>query len=90
MNPEQVLDIAQQAIQIVLTLTAVILLPALGVGLLVSMFQAATQINEQTLSFIPKLVITFTTLLVAGPWMLRLIVDFTTRMITDIPIVLGG
>ncbi len=90
MSPEQVLSIAQQAIQIALTLTAVILLPALGVGLLVSMFQAATQINEQTLSFIPKLVVTFTTLLLAGPWMLRLIVDFTTRMISDIPMFLSG
>ena len=90
MTPEQVLAIGQQAIQIALTLTAVILLPALGVGLLVSMFQAATQINEQTLSFIPKLVVTFTTLLIAGPWMLRLVVEFTSRMITDIPMVLSG
>jgi len=90
MSPEQVLGIGQQAIQLALTLTAVILLPALGVGLLVSMFQAATQINEQTLSFIPKLVVTFTTLLIAGPWMLSLLVDYTTRMITNIPIFLSG
>jgi len=90
MSPEQVLGIGQQAIQIALTLTAVILLPALGVGLLVSMFQAATQINEQTLSFIPKLVVTFTTLLIAGPWMLSLLVDYTTRMITNIPVFLSG
>jgi flagellar biosynthetic protein FliQ len=90
MSPELVLSIAQQAVKVVLILTAVILLPALGVGLLVSMFQAATQINEQTLSFIPKLIITFITLMLAGPWMLRLIVDFSKKMITNIPNVLGG
>jgi flagellar biosynthesis protein FliQ len=90
MSAEFVLTIAQQAIQIALILTAVILLPALGVGLLVSMFQAATSINEQTLSFIPKLVITFVTLMVAGPWMLKLMVEFTDRMIQNIPYVLGG
>ena len=67
MTEEMVLTIAQQAVQVALMLTAVILLPALGIGLLVSMFQAATSINEQTLSFIPKLFITFATLLVAGP-----------------------
>ena len=90
MTPEQILSVAQQSIEIALLLTAVILLPALGVGLLVSMFQAATQINEQTLSFIPKLVVTFTTLLVAGPWMLNLVVEFTNRMISDIPMFLSG
>ena len=90
MTPEQILTVAQQSIEIALLLTAVILLPALCVGLLVSMFQAATQINEQTLSFIPKLVVTFTTLLVAGPWMLQLIVEFTNRMIGDIPMFLSG
>lgn len=90
MTPELVLSIAQQAVQITLLLTAVILLPALAVGIMVSMFQAATQINEQTLSFIPKLVITFVTLMIAGPWMLNLLVDFTTRMIRDIPNILGN
>lgn len=90
MSTELVLSIAQQAVQIALILTAVILLPALAVGLLVSMFQAATSINEQTLSFIPKLIVTFTTLLVAGPWMLKLIIDFTNQMIENIPYVLGG
>ncbi|MFV2055070.1 MAG: flagellar biosynthesis protein FliQ [Thiohalomonadales bacterium] len=90
MTPEFVLSLAQQSIQIALLLTAVMLLPALAVGLLVSMFQAATQINEQTLSFIPKLFITFTTLLIAGPWMLKLLVSFTKKMILDIPSVLGS
>lgn len=90
MSPELVLNIAQQGVKVTLILTAVILLPALAVGLIVSMFQAATQINEQTLSFIPKLVITFITLMVAGPWMLRLLVDFSNQLIASIPSVLGG
>jgi flagellar biosynthetic protein FliQ len=90
MSPEFVLSLAQQAVQIALLLTAVILLPALGVGLLVSMFQAATQINEQTLSFIPKLIITFITLLMAGPWMLKLVMEFANRIIQNIPFVIGG
>lgn len=90
MSPEFVLSLAQQSIQVALLLTAVMLLPALGVGVLVSMFQAATQINEQTLSFIPKLFITFFTLLIAGPWMLKMIVGFTKKIILDIPTVLGG
>lgn len=90
MTPELVLSIAQQAVKLALILTAVILLPALGVGLLVSMFQAATQINEQTLSFIPKLVITFLTLMLAGPWMLRLLIDFSNQIITSIPSILAN
>lgn len=90
MSPELVLSLAQQAIKLALILTAVILLPALGVGLLVSMFQAATQINEQTLSFIPKLVITFLTLMLAGPWMLRLLMEFSNHIITNIPTMLSG
>ena len=89
MTPELVLNIAQQAIQIVLILTAIILLPALCVGILVSMFQAATQINEQTLSFIPKLIVTFLTLMLAGPWMLKSLIDFTQRIIEGIPSILG-
>ena len=90
MTEALVLSIAQQAVQVALMLTAVILLPALGVGLLVSMFQAATSINEQTLSFIPKLFITFITLLLAGPWMLKLIIGFTNRIIGNIPYAIGG
>ncbi|MCG6970197.1 MAG: flagellar biosynthesis protein FliQ [Gammaproteobacteria bacterium] len=90
MSPELVLNIAQQAVKLTLLLTAIILLPALGIGLLVSMFQAATQINEQTLSFIPKLVITFLTLMLAGPWMLRLLIEFANHIITSIPSVLSG
>jgi flagellar biosynthetic protein FliQ len=89
MTPEMVMTIAKQALELVLLLTAVILLPALAVGLLVSMFQAATQLNEQTLSFIPKLGITFVTLLVAGSWLLEMLMTFTRRIITEIPMIIG-
>jgi len=89
MTPEMVMTIAKQALEITLLMTGVILLPALGVGLLVSMFQAATQINEQTLSFIPKLAITFITLLVAGSWLLKMLMTFTQRLIGDIPMIIG-
>jgi len=89
MTPEFVMTIAKQALEITLLMTGVILLPALAVGLLVSMFQAATQINEQTLSFIPKLGITFVTLLLAGSWLLKMLMTFTQRLIGDIPMLIG-
>jgi len=89
MSPETVLATGQQALQIIIALTLVMLIPALLTGLLVSMFQAATQINEQTLSFIPKLLVTFLTLLFAGPWMLSLISDFTSRLMQNIPYLIG-
>lgn len=89
MTPEMVLTLAQKALEVTLLLTGVILLPALAVGLLVSMFQAATQLNEQTLSFIPKLGVTFLTLMMAGPWLLTLLMDFTQRLISEIPMIIG-
>ncbi|HHI94975.1 MAG TPA: flagellar biosynthesis protein FliQ [Gammaproteobacteria bacterium] len=89
MSPEMVMTIANQALELVLLLTGVILLPALAVGLLVSMFQAATQLNEQTLSFIPKLAVTFLTLMIGGSWLLQLLMTFTKRLITDIPMIIG-
>jgi len=89
MSPEMVMTIANQALELVLLMTGIILLPALAVGLLVSMFQAATQLNEQTLSFIPKLGVTFITLMVAGSWLLQLLMTFTKRLITDIPMIIG-
>lgn len=89
MSPEMVMTIANQALELVLLLTGVILLPALAVGLLVSMFQAATQLNEQTLSFIPKLAVTFLVLMIAGSWLLQLLMTFTKRIITDIPMIIG-
>jgi len=89
MSPDDVLTIFQHALQVLLMLILVILIPALVVGLMVSMFQAATQINEMTLSFIPKLIITVITLMFAGPWMLRLIMDYTQQLIHDIPYLVG-
>lgn len=89
MTPESVLDIFSNAMQLVLMLVVIILVPALIVGLLVSMFQAATQINEMTLSFIPKLIITIMTLMIAGPWMLRMLIEYTRTLILDIPNMIG-
>ncbi|PHS33517.1 MAG: flagellar biosynthetic protein FliQ [Methylophaga sp.] len=89
MTPETVLTIMQQTLQVITMLIAVILLPALFVGLLVSMFQAATSINEQTLSFIPKLLVTILVLVMAGPWMLSLLMGYATRVFEDIPFLIG-
>jgi flagellar biosynthetic protein FliQ len=89
MTPETVLTVMQQTLQVISILIAAILLPALGIGLLVSMFQAATSINEQTLTFIPKLFITLLVLMVAGPWMLSLVISFARRLFEDIPFLIG-
>ena len=79
----------QQTLQLITLLIAAILLPALAIGLLVSMFQAATSINEQTLTFIPKLFITLLVLMVAGPWMLSILINFARRLFEDIPFLIG-
>ena len=89
MTPETVLTVFQQALEVLALLVLVVLLPALLIGLLVAMFQAATQINEMTLSFIPKLLVTLGILLLAGPWMLQLLLDFTIRLYTNIPQLIG-
>jgi flagellar biosynthetic protein FliQ len=88
-TPETVLTVFQQTLELLAVLIMVVLLPALMVGLLVAMFQAATQINEQTLSFIPKLLVTLGILLLAGPWMLQMLVDFTIRHFNNIPMLIG-
>ena len=89
MTPEAVITLGQGAVTLVLLLISVILLPSLAVGLLVSVFQAATQINEQTLSFIPKLFVVFLVVLMAGPWMLEKIISYTTRLYEGIPGLIG-
>jgi flagellar biosynthetic protein FliQ len=89
MTPESVITIGQQAVEITLLVSAPLLLSALAVGLLVSIFQAATQINEMTLSFIPKLIVMFFVLVVGGPWMLNLLMDYTRRLFTSIPGLVG-
>lgn len=89
MTPESVISIGQHALQVTVLLAAPLLLSALAVGLLVSMFQAATQINEVTLSFIPKLMILVVALMVAGSWMLRLIINYTRQLFESIPGLIG-
>ena len=83
------MNIGRQAIEITMLLSGPMLLSTLVIGLVISIFQAATQINEATLSFIPKLVGTFLILLLAGPWMLQLIVDYIRRLFESIPQLIG-
>ena len=85
MSPETVMSLSHHAMMVALMLSAPLLLTALAVGLLVSLFQAATQINEMTLSFIPKLIAMALVALIAGPWMLRLLVHYTTQLIESLP-----
>jgi flagellar biosynthetic protein FliQ len=89
MTPEMVMTIGQRALEITIMLAAPLLLAALVMGLLVGVFQAATQINEMTLSFIPKLVGMAGTLVVAGPWMLKTIVGYTRELFESIPGLIG-
>ncbi len=89
MTPEVISTIAQDTVLIAIKLVAPILLSSLAVGLLVAMFQAATQINEQTLTFIPKLVTIIIVLMVAGPWMLQEVVDYFQDLIHQIPVLIG-
>jgi len=85
MTPESVMSLGGEAMQITLMVAAPILLTVLIIGLVVSIFQAATQINEQTLSFIPKLVGVFVALIFTGPWMLTTMVDYMHRVFISIP-----
>lgn len=85
MTPESVMTLGGQAMQTTLIVAAPVLLVVLIIGLVVSIFQAATQINEQTLSFIPKLVGVVASLVVAGPWMLATMVDYMRIVFTSIP-----
>jgi flagellar biosynthetic protein FliQ len=89
MTPESVITIGRQAVEVTLLVSAPLLISALAVGLLVSIFQAATQINEMTLSFIPKLLVIFFVLVVGGPWMLNLLMDYTRRLFISIPGLVG-
>jgi flagellar biosynthetic protein FliQ len=89
MTPESVMTMGRHAMEVALMIAAPLLLVALGIGLVVSIFQAATQINEMTLSFIPKLVGILVTLVVAGPWMLTVLMDYMREMFSGIPTMLG-
>ena len=85
MNAQQVFTFGQQGLYMLLMISAPVLLTVLGVGLLVSIFQAATQINEQTLSFVPKIVAAVAVLAIAGPWMLTSLVEYLQRTLQSIP-----
>jgi flagellar biosynthetic protein FliQ len=89
MTPETVMTIGQRALEITMLLSAPLLIAALVIGLLVGVFQAATQINEMTLSFIPKLIGMAATLVIAGPWMLKVIVGYTRELFEAIPGLVG-
>lgn len=89
MTPETVMTIGQRALEVTIMLAAPMLMVALAVGLIVGVFQAATQINEMTLSFIPKLLGLAAVLLVAGPWMLSQLISYTKQLIESIPSLVG-
>ena len=89
MTPESVMTIGRHAMEVTLMVAAPMLLVALAIGLIVSIFQAATQINETTLSFIPKLIGIFVALVVAGPWMLTVMLDYMRDLFTNIPNMIG-
>ncbi|MBQ5948599.1 MULTISPECIES: flagellar biosynthesis protein FliQ [Massilia] len=89
MTPESVMTMGRTAMEVTLMVSAPLLLVALIIGLIVSIFQAATQINEATLSFIPKLIGIFVALVVAGPWMLSVMLDYMRQVFTGIPGLIG-
>lgn len=89
MNADAVISIGQNALYVTMVLICVLLIPSLIVGIVVSMIQAATQINEMTLSFIPKLLTTFAVLAFGGSWIIQILLDFMTRTIESIPQVIG-
>lgn len=89
MTPEVVLDLFREALWLVIILVVIIVVPGLIVGLVVATFQAATQINEQTLSFLPRLVVTIGAVMWFGPWMLTRLMDYFQFLFTNIPLMIG-
>ena len=89
MTPGTVMEIGRQAIEVTLIIDAPTLVTALVVGLIISIFQAATQINESTLQFVPKLVAMFVVILLFGPWMLQYLIDYIQRLFGSIPQLIG-
>ena len=89
MTPSTVIEIGRQAVEVTLLVSAPLFIAALVTGLLISIFQAATQINEATLSFVPKLIVVFITLIVAGPWMITVLTDYMQRLYGSIPGIIG-
>ncbi len=89
MTPEIATSLFGEALFLVVVMVAVIVVPSLLVGLVISTFQAATQINEQTLSFLPRLLITLLTVMALGPWLISWLIEFGQRLIMDIPMLIG-
>ncbi|MFZ3222157.1 MAG: flagellar biosynthesis protein FliQ [Rugosibacter sp.] len=89
MTPTVVIDIGRSALELTLMVSAPLFIAALVTGLVVSIFQAATQINEATLSFVPKLIAIFITLILAGPWMITMMTDYMRRLYESIPGIIG-
>ncbi|MFP5422683.1 MAG: flagellar biosynthesis protein FliQ [Gammaproteobacteria bacterium] len=89
MTPEVAVDLVRDALWLTAMIVAILVVPSLLVGLLVAMFQAATQINEQTLSFLPRLLVILVCLIVLGPWLVRELMEYTENLIMNIPMLIG-
>ncbi|MGB1198208.1 MAG: flagellar biosynthesis protein FliQ [Thalassotalea sp.] len=89
MSPEVFVDILRDALFLVILLVSAIIVPSLIVGLIVAVFQAATSINEQTLSFLPRLIVTLLSLIIGGHWLVQQLMDYTIRLISSIPSVVS-
>ena len=89
MTPEVAASLFGDALFLVVTMVMILVLPSLLVGLIISTFQAATQINEQTLSFLPRLIVSLLTIMAAGPWMIRELMDFMTDLMINVPYLIG-
>lgn len=89
MTPAEIGDLFTNALYIVLVIVGAMIVPSLIVGLMVSTFQAATQINEQTLSFLPRLVVTLLAIIAFGPWAVSMVLDFTRQIYLNIPFIIG-
>jgi len=88
MGPEIYVDMLGDALLLVIILVCAIILPSLAVGLMVAIFQAATSINEQTLSFLPRLIVTLLAIIIGGNWLVQKVMDYTIRLISSIPSVI--
>ncbi|GIU03268.1 MULTISPECIES: flagellar biosynthesis protein FliQ [Shewanella] len=89
MSPEALIDIFREALAVIVMMVSAIVLPGLGIGLIVAVFQAATSINEQTLSFLPRLLVTLFGLMFMGHWLVQTLMDFFIEMVNRIPQVIG-
>lgn len=89
MSPEVFVDILRDALFLVIVLVSAVIIPSLIVGLIVAVFQAATSINEQTLSFLPRLIVTLLALIMGGHWLVQKLMDYAIRLITSIPSVIS-